>query len=207
LLFATNIHPQWLAALESSAAGDFALERVGGIVDVQTCEFNGILHLFADLPLDLYLCWGRFKYLDRSRLHPFVAPLFPGPDEVEALSTVSVSGWPVQQKHNYQDTTLLPRQNTTSLPCQDTTSLPPNDPMLPSKLYPPVEKHSGQKVGEDWHTFFARRSDADLLKASRETLDQLQSRMQQLENAKKNNMPGRKGARVYRWEDVDGFRV
>ena len=146
MLFATNIHPQWLAALESSTAGDFALERVGGIVDVHTCEFNGILHLFADLPLDLYLCWGRFRYLNKSHLHPFVTPLFPGPDEVEVLSTMSVSGWPVQQKHNYQDTTLLPRQNTTSLPRQDTTSLPPNDPMLPSKLYPPVEKHSGQKL-------------------------------------------------------------
>ena len=95
MLSKTNIHPQWLAALESSAAGDFFLERVGGIVEIQTCEFDGILQLFADLPLDFYLCWGKFKDLDGSCFHYFVAPLFPRPDEIEELSAMSVSQRPV----------------------------------------------------------------------------------------------------------------
>jgi hypothetical protein len=50
----TNIHPQWLTA----SAGDLSLERIGGIVNEQDCEFKGILHLFCEVPLDLYVCWG-----------------------------------------------------------------------------------------------------------------------------------------------------
>lgn len=190
VLSKTQIHPQWLAALESSAAGDFSLQRVGGIIDLKTCEFRGILHLITELPLDLYLCWGIYE--DRpTHLHPFVAPLLPSPDEVRELSVVSVSRRHISKTHD-------PR---------DSTPLPPNNTMLLSKSYPPVEKYSGQKVGEDLHAFFARREDADLLKASREPPQQHQSRMQRLENAAKGAVPGRKGARVYVWENVDGFRV
>ncbi|RDB18819.1 hypothetical protein Hypma_014528 [Hypsizygus marmoreus] len=80
-----------------------------------------------------------------------------------------------------------------------------SDPETP--VFPPVEKHSGQKEGELMRAFFERRRIRNALAAARETRVETQARMQKEKHAARHDVPGKGGARVYYWEDVAGFRV
>ena len=207
----TNIHPQWLTALEDSAVGDLSLERIGGIVDEQDCEFKAILRLFCEVPLDLYICWGAMT--DRPvHLHPFLIPLVPSPSETSMLrsSVLTQRHLITSRGSSSVDHHLLPLPLPSQYPSSPNSltlsaALPSQPPS--SNSFPPSEKCSGQKQGEHWRSFFDRRQEWNDLKTSKETPQQHQSRLQRLENARKGNVPGRKGARIYIWEDTDGFHV
>ncbi|CAK5282763.1 unnamed protein product [Mycena citricolor] len=70
--------------------------------------------------------------------------------------------------------------------------------------FPPVEAHSGQKEGESFTEFFARRK---ARKLAEESPKQLQTRLQRENAARSQNCPGRKGARVFMWEQTEGFYI
>ncbi|KAF8058571.1 hypothetical protein FPV67DRAFT_1372191, partial [Lyophyllum atratum] len=69
----------------------------------------------------------------------------------------------------------------------------------------PVEKLSGQKPGEDWKSFFSRREQANNQKY--ESPMERQRREQREANACRQVAPGKRGARVYVWDDVDGYLI
>jgi hypothetical protein len=73
--------------------------------------------------------------------------------------------------------------------------------------FPPVEKFSGQRSGEDWQSFFNRREQRCVVLAEKETPEENQQRRQREAHAAKDLVPGRKGAKVYIWENVDGFLI
>ncbi|RDB18833.1 hypothetical protein Hypma_014529 [Hypsizygus marmoreus] len=55
----TGIHYEWLAALEHSVVADMTIPRVGGIVDMKTCQYSGFLKVINQARMDfLCLCWG-----------------------------------------------------------------------------------------------------------------------------------------------------
>jgi hypothetical protein len=211
----TNIHPQWLTALEDSAAGDLSVERIGGIVSEQDCEFKGILRLFCQVPLDLYICWGAIT--DRpERTHPFLTPLVPSRSEISMLrSSVAVQrrlmtsrGSPSAGCHLLPLTSGAPLSGQSTSPQNSLASNSGFSSQPPAtNSFPPVERYSGQKAGEHWCSFFDRRQEWNDLKAAKETPEQQKSRLQRLENAAKGNVPGKRGARIYIWEDTNGFRV
>ncbi|CAK5269517.1 unnamed protein product [Mycena citricolor] len=75
------------------------------------------------------------------------------------------------------------------------------------RQFPPVEPHSGQKEGESYEEFFARCKTLNKRRLSQETDKDRQTRLQREHNAKSQSCPGKKGARVFIWEEVDKFWV
>ncbi|KAJ7136502.1 hypothetical protein C8R43DRAFT_893889 [Mycena crocata] len=73
-----------------------------------------------------------------------------------------------------------------------------------ARPFPPVEFGSQQHENESMDTFFLRRKAHNVKLAARETPEQRQRREQREIHASKNQVPGRKGARVYVWEMSNG---
>ncbi|KAJ7857376.1 hypothetical protein B0H13DRAFT_1641034 [Mycena leptocephala] len=81
------------------------------------------------------------------------------------------------------------------------SSISPSPPLAP---FPPVERYSGQREGENIDAFFLRRQQKNAQTAASETLDNKRRREQREANAQKGQVPGRKGARVFVWEKENG---
>ncbi|CAK5266923.1 unnamed protein product [Mycena citricolor] len=75
------------------------------------------------------------------------------------------------------------------------------------RQFPPVEPHSGQKAGQIYTDFFACCKARNERKLAEETIEQRQTRLQREQNAKSQNCPGKKGARVFKWEKINDFWV
>lgn len=82
-----------------------------------------------------------------------------------------------------------------------------NAPRCTTPEFPPVQPGSGQRPGEHWSDFFTRRQESNARKLTTESAKQKASRLARQIHAEKNMPPGRKGANVFRWEDLEGFRV
>ncbi|KAJ3990587.1 hypothetical protein F5050DRAFT_1813872 [Lentinula boryana] len=63
------------------------------------------------------------------------------------------------------------------------------------------------RPNEDLFAFIKRRDERRLKAIATETTLQHQSRLQREDNARRDRPPGRKGARVYYWDLVEGTRV
>ncbi|KAK0487977.1 hypothetical protein IW261DRAFT_1559022 [Armillaria novae-zelandiae] len=179
---ATTIHAQWLAHVENSVICDREVCRVGGIIDYATCEFlpfvPDLIYMFPRMPL--YINWGP----DR----PLIVPLY----------------LPVPHYDDFK--TPLPLDEVAIVP------VPEHDSSLPAvemicRDFPPVEKYSRQRAGEDWKSFFACRDAENAKRAEKETENAQQERQQRIDHAAKQTVPGRKGARVFYWDEEDGFLI
>lgn len=74
--------------------------------------------------------------------------------------------------------------------------------------FPPVDRNSSQLPGQHWRDFFAAQARSNVAKATREkTPKERQARAQKEQHAARHLCPGAKGATVFVWEDIDGFRV
>ncbi|KAJ7878714.1 hypothetical protein B0H13DRAFT_1528308, partial [Mycena leptocephala] len=71
----------------------------------------------------------------------------------------------------------------------------------------PVERNSGQKEGEDFHAFIARRNAQNEKWAAKESSDTRVKRLARVAHAAKGAPPGKKGARVFVWEEEEGFFI
>ncbi|KAI9451862.1 hypothetical protein HD554DRAFT_2032838 [Boletus coccyginus] len=81
------------------------------------------------------------------------------------------------------------------------------EPHVAELRVPKPEKGSGQKKGETWQQFFARRAEGNKAKQAHETPTQLLARQARAKHALKDRVPGRGGAVVFQWMDVGGFRI
>ena len=189
----TSIHPQWLADLEMSVVGNYNTPRVGGIINFAKSEILWMLPTIRKLNMPLYLHWGHIQ--DRPlRVPDFLQNegFVPSPREIEVLCLFAQSN---------RVRPALESSETVSATNHVTS------PAATAQTFPPVERYSGQRPGEDWKAFFRRREARDALTADKETPQARERRKQKETNAAIGRVPGRKGARVYIWEDEDGFLV
>jgi len=209
LLKKTEIHYQWFAELEGSAVGDLTIPRVGGIVNMKTCQYKWMLsELSRRGNTPLYLYWGTSPPLDRpSELNNELVPTLATlsnlkriPHYVTTTSTISSPPVPplINISHSSRDSAPLRPSYDSEPPCPSHNSVP---------TFPPVEQYSDQQPGEDWREFFKRREERNKRLAEKETPEARRKRKQREEHAAKGACPGRKGARVYVWEDCDGFLI
>ncbi|KAG6849548.1 hypothetical protein H0H93_007563 [Arthromyces matolae] len=176
----TGVHPQWLNELELSVAGDFNMERVGAIFGPN--QFSSLLPSLSAINMPIFISWGPIS-LANGVGHDASEYLkskgfVPTIDEIEILET----GRPLPQSPILRPSSSLP--------------LPSSNPPLP-----PAKPH------EDWSSFFLRREKANELTLLSESSIDKQARESRAKNALKNAAPGKKGARVFIWEDVDGHRI
>ncbi|KAJ7876639.1 hypothetical protein B0H13DRAFT_1632076 [Mycena leptocephala] len=80
----------------------------------------------------------------------------------------------------------------------------PADSSVPAISFPAVERDSGQRSGEDIHAFMERRRLHNEKRAQHETSQAKDRRIAQEKNAMKGGPPGKKGARVFIWEEEAG---
>ncbi|KAF7367787.1 hypothetical protein MSAN_00842900 [Mycena sanguinolenta] len=88
--------------------------------------------------------------------------------------------------------------------------LPPDDREDILLAFPPVHPGSGQRHGERMEGYFARREQENDRQSAKESPQDKTARMQRVDNAKRGQAPGKKGARVYVWakEETDnGFYI
>ncbi|KAJ3875415.1 hypothetical protein F5051DRAFT_333890 [Lentinula edodes] len=77
----------------------------------------------------------------------------------------------------------------------------------PKLRYPRITGGSLPRNNEDLFAFIQRREAHRLKVIASEAASEHQSRLQREENARRDRPPGRKGARVYYWDLVEGIRV
>src|SRR4051812_30526726 len=80
----------------------------------------------------------------------------------------------------------------------------PADSTPPTISFPAVECNSGQKHGEDIHTFMKRSRLHNEKRAQHETTEAKGQCLAQESHAGKGGPPGKKGARVLIWEEKEG---
>ena len=89
-------------------------------------------------------------------------------------------------------------------PTSDLT--PKTNVRLPGGL-PSVEPGSGQLPGETWQAFFVRCAQDDEKRKAHENDHERQQREGRERASDPGKGPGKRGAKVWYWEEVDGFRV
>lgn len=80
-------------------------------------------------------------------------------------------------------------------------------PCQPTRNPPKPAPNSRQRQGETWQDFFARQAVRHAKIADRETETEREARLARQKDSEKFNPPGRKGATVFQWLDVDGFLI
>ena len=189
VLTKTSIHHQWLADLEMSAVADFTAPKMGGILDFATCDLKWMLPILHKLNMPLYLHWGPIADC------PLHVPEFlldggfsPGHREINNLQSIA------QSTHHVH---LMPESPVTTSANNVVSAV------VISRTFPLVERGSSQRQGEDWKSFFTHRKARDVLSASQKREQQSQKE----KNTAIGRVPGKKGARVYIWEEEYGFLV
>ncbi|KAJ7437629.1 hypothetical protein B0H11DRAFT_1935835 [Mycena galericulata] len=200
-------------------------ERIGGIIDLTLrdapvlTDRHAMEWLFSlvvgKLPVSFYFCWGEID----------AEPLFPIPRALRDTKFFHRSSRDCVPPHptwsrglqwlgmRQQPNGILSGKHIPGL------SKSPPTPLLslrfpicllpllahPSiilrKIYavsfPPVERHSGQKEGEDIHAFMARRKALNEKLAEKENSEARSQRLARELHGSQRNAPGKKGARVF----------
>lgn len=219
-----GIHPEWFGAFERSYANDKDVLRTGGIIDATHRTTPLLLSFYRQLNVPVCVHWGELKDLGTvtkgqynetgttilkdgawtvyRHIFESLADVFPTneefwklfarvydnphPNPEDSLSVVPVasSSHPRQQYAPYQSYFNVPDSDS-----------------------PIVEKNSGQRPGQTWQEFFARRDGRNQERLALETPVQRRSRENREREASKYHAPGRKGAVCWYWDNRSGFRV
>ncbi|KAJ7602052.1 hypothetical protein DFH06DRAFT_1024353 [Mycena polygramma] len=162
------------------------------------------------LRLPLYFCWGAID--DEPRvLIPRVLKethLYPDHREIAHLrqlpGRVAYSPWGWREEARVYFSSPAEFNST---PTEAVASSEPPTASVQPPAFPPVERYSGQKEGEDVHTFFARRAERNKKWTRSERPDARSSRLAREAHAAEGGPPGKKGARVFVWEEQEGFLI
>ncbi|KAG6807224.1 hypothetical protein H0H92_008358 [Tricholoma furcatifolium] len=168
--------------------------RVGGIIPMENFQCLEILPLLCKANVDLYLYWGPIS--GTPLIHDaFVLSkgIVPNYRDIDNLRKIAKAGPVAKPTINV----VLPTPKAS----------PSVEAAAAAASIPEPERYSGQKHGEDWRTFFKRREEGNKAREMAEEPKQKQSRLQREQHASHHLCPGRKGSRVFYWEDMDGFRI
>ncbi|PBK83341.1 hypothetical protein ARMGADRAFT_1037957 [Armillaria gallica] len=180
-----HVHVQWLVYVEDVIL-DPETPRIGRIINYTTCEFlpflPDLIQIFSCMPL--YINWRAERPL-------------------HMLSYLPVPDYAV-----FNEFSTPPQLPSTKGPAA-VTGTDDSSPLVETvcQNFPPVEKYSGQRAGEDWKSFFAHQDAENVKRAENETEKARQECQQRIKNAEKQTVPGRKSARVFYWDEEDGFLI
>ncbi|KAF7339042.1 hypothetical protein MVEN_01980400 [Mycena venus] len=233
LLEKIDVHPSWLDILQMTVATDWMVPRIGGLIDLTredpahpSLEWLCFSIMNSGYPIPLYFSWGALprqidfdvpEYIKRLGLLPdrdelaYIAQL---PDHV-AFSPL------MRDDRGFYSCRPPPSVKEPSSFSSPASPSPARAPPLPSTTkpasfsfdaegnedFPPVVRGSGQRDGERMEVYFARRQRENAKEIARESPAATHARKQREENAKRGQPPGAKGARVYVWEEENGFYV
>jgi hypothetical protein len=224
-----GVHPAWVSRLEDSVLFDLKEPRVGGIIRVKDWQGvdNSLFPLFQLVNMPIFLNWGQVDvrygasgsyYLSQQNCIPpswimqYLLHRKEARQDFARLAAETLrrrspqaAETPRRQPPQVAETSgHQPAPARFPTPESASAALPHPEP--PS-LFPPVERYSGQRHGETIVEFFKRRAELNDRTFQRETARERQSREAKERNAQGQACPGRAGARVYIWEEVNGHRI
>ncbi|KAJ8694754.1 hypothetical protein PTI98_007404 [Pleurotus ostreatus] len=195
---AARLHPQFIADLEASVIGSTHALRQGGFIDINTCDFLDDIPSLFPYNMPLYFYWGPENKTPYPPLPYADFPWATGVAQRMPLiaSTAIFKGRPVSP-------------SAPSDPSSGAKWGPPPSPIASSSAVPSfvVDQGTSQRPGELMSEFFARREKHFERYVLKETQTQRQARLAREEAASHQQIPGRRGALVFYWEDVDGIRI
>ncbi|KAJ6600196.1 hypothetical protein B0H10DRAFT_1958849 [Mycena sp. CBHHK59/15] len=164
-----QVHPQWLADLEHSAAGDLTIPRIGGIIDlslppgtdptlVRESELDFMIGSIISkrLRIPLYIRWGKIGHYAQVRALRTLLTMQMVPDglEIKYLHELpgEISFSPCVSTCNAEQTVFSSCRHSHPYVVISVSTSPDIALMTPAP-FPPVEAHSGQHPGEDMESF------------------------------------------------------
>jgi len=195
LLEKAGIHPEWVDQLRRSSIGDLSgrVPRVGTVVNVSECKWTHLIPMMVRANVPIWILWSTIQHPLKASPIPRLAPYFPSRDQVAAALQVQA------QKAQAQLTPSI--HPTTTFDDFDDQNTPP------PRRFPEPYPYSGQRYAETWQDFFTRQAARHAKMAAKETDKEKQARLQRERDNQSYCMPGKKGARVFRWLEVDGFLI
>ena len=171
------VHPQWVRSLQESPVADFLPGQRVGVI-VHMDRCQWLSQIPAMIQANVPI-WLYWGHAN-SIFSPFhrITPIYrPPPDAIEAG-----------------------RRR------RDVIEMQQAEPALPVS-HPEPERHSGQKRGETWQQFFARREESNAKRIAQENEVERQRHQNHEREAQGHPPPGCHGPVVFQWQDVDGFRI
>ncbi|KAJ3886305.1 hypothetical protein GG344DRAFT_69781 [Lentinula edodes] len=180
----TSISSEWLAYFHQL----MDIPVVGLFLDVHNSNCLPWIPVYLEAKMPIMLYWGS---KDNWSIHPMLENVIPTPTPTiirNLLSEQTLYPPPTRVEESYPgDIGISHYKSRLRLPRIDGGTLP--------------------RPNEDLFSFIKRRDAQRLRAISSETVVERQSRLQREKNAEKDRAPGRKGARVYYWDLVEGVRI
>lgn len=195
VLRAGGMHPVWIDNFRNTQFADFlTTERVGSIMHPK-CQWLEFIPLMRRVRIPLLFYWehGNLKAYTGTDGASRVKEFCPTQEQIFASRVAPVEEALPNEPGPTQDA---------QLPCDS----PPSE-IPPSKATPPPEKYSSQKQGETWQEFFERQRASQEVRMEKESPKDRMARENRERAAAATGCPGKKGAIVWEWVDVDGFLI
>ncbi|KAJ7736628.1 hypothetical protein B0H16DRAFT_1326474 [Mycena metata] len=194
-----------------------SIDRLGGVIDLTLAKKHVdhylprhirwlLPHLLGKHRVPLYFFYGKdFPFKEPIPDPLLAAGFWPDADELEYLRSLNghlvFSPWYGSQSRSSNSGA---EWVYTSL---RNGALLPSPRLAPSVLaapFPTVEPGSDQKEGEDVHAFMERRRLRNDKRAQHESTEARTARLAREAHASKGASPGKRGARVFIWDEKEG---
>ena len=169
--------PNFLTELELSIVGDLGIARLGGIINWESCKLGSVIPFLCLPHTPIYMCW---EHVDNV---PWCT-----------------NGWLLDKKHVPGTSVIKDLQATTPF-----IHIPVTEQEI--FQFPAIEAFSNQRPSERWQEFFSCQLGQNEEAELQETEIQRCARQQCALHAQNHVVPGRNGATVFYWENIDGFRI
>lgn len=198
-LLSGGLSPPMVEMLRKSVVVEFRLfnPRVGAVVDINDVASLPYVRRMVEAQVPVYIYWGICEQFTKPKFDRI-------PEYVQDAYWINANCFPSESI--LKDALFRP---TPAVPSTSTgDSLSSQQPPPPPVLVAPLPcKGSGQRQGETWKEFFARRSQVNAVINKKESTVDKNRRQQRADKAKAGNPPGRKGANVFHWEEVNAHRI
>jgi hypothetical protein len=178
ILLERGVFPEWIDDFRKSQFADFLHTQRVGVIMHPACDWLQLIPMLVRTNVPVWIEWsdGRSDYYGQKST--YVARYRPQPGDISMARALE------QQSPNLLHTPVM-------------------SPASVVGLCPEPDPTSRQRRGETFEQFFEREKADHDMRASLETLSAKQVRLSRERSA--IAAPGRRGPRVYEWEDVDGF--
>ena len=186
-----KIHPEWVNQVKLSFIGDLSgnFARVGVVVNAKTCKWTNNIRRLICANVPVWIFWSSINQPLQQSPAPRLSSFFP--TRAEVMAAISTNKQRAEASDNHPASL-----NSVAVP-----------DAVPDARFPQPNPNSRQRYGETWQQFFTREAIRHSKMAEKETPTATTARLDRQKESEKFNAPGKSGARVFRWEDIDGFLI
>ncbi|KAK7024096.1 hypothetical protein R3P38DRAFT_2531002, partial [Favolaschia claudopus] len=201
----SEVHPQWFADLEHSAAGDMGIERTGVDLHNGKHPLNALLKaIVGKLHLPLYFHWGPLNIGSCFSIPYALAAkeFFPSEPTIHYLCSIlgEFCSTPWKELDMKEGSEKDCSTNPTASGADMTPPMGTAPDSVAGFVFPPSKRLSDEETGEDIHAFLALRQAKQAKWAATETSENRNQRLAREAQASDGGPPKNNDARVFVWE-------